>query len=172
MAIGNNLISSVIEIISAGVITSKFEGTPQTFAIFNAGAGLAGFLALSLLPILIQRHDRKKIFLFSILLLLISTVFIVTGKQVLNFIFSYSVIISSILVIGNYIRTNRGDIIPVEDLGTTVSVTTMINQLTVPITGFLFAFFTSNTASYNWIWIVAVIQLAVGCAVLWIERKM
>ena len=99
MAIGNNLISSVMVIISAGVITSKFEGTPQTFAIFNAGAGLAGFLALSLLPILIQRYNRKKIFLFSILFLLVSTVFIATGKQVLNFIFLYSVIISSILAI-------------------------------------------------------------------------
>ena len=170
IAICNNFISGTIEVVSAGVITSEFGKGDQVFAMVNLGAGLAGFLSLAVLPTLLTIFKRKTLFFCSLLGIALSSSFLAYSNSVFAFIFSYSLVISSTLIAGNYLRSRRGEIIPAKNLGKTISLMTVINQSVLPISGIIVALQQQAPPSYQTTAIIGGMSLLLGLLLLFLDK--
>ncbi|MEQ4988312.1 MFS transporter [Proteus sp. fly-1089] len=157
VALGNNMFDGLIESSSTALIDRSMKLPIKYYGFIDIAAGICGVLGTYLYSYLSKYISRRPLTIISILIIAISSSFLVffQGSMILFFI-SYAISIIGKVFSGNILRMLRIEIIPLNQLASVSSLIILLNQLILPIVGGLLFFSTGDVSVVYTLMIVAI----------------
>ncbi|MBG3080785.1 MFS transporter [Proteus mirabilis] len=157
VALGNNMFDGLIESSGTALIDRSMKLPIKYYGFIDIAAGICGVLGTYLYSYLSKYISRRPLTIISILIIAISSSFLVffQGSMILFFI-SYAISIIGKVFSGNILRMLRIEIIPLNQLASVSSLIILLNQLILPIVGGLLFFSTGDVSVVYTLMIVAI----------------
>ncbi|MDN3611308.1 MFS transporter [Vibrio ostreicida] len=152
VSMSNNFISGVVEASAPGLIVENYKLGEGFFSMVMVIPSLFGIAFLSIIPVMNKSIGRIGAYSFASFMMVVFslTTFLSSGFH--WYIMSYSMSIGFVLIVGNYIRSRRGEIIAKKNMGGTIAVMSSINAISLPLSGFAVSYF--SELSTNFIWLI------------------
>ncbi len=138
-----NLMYGASRALSAPMTTGTFGMSDQHFGLLNAISGGVTLAVLAAVPWLTSRLRFALFGALSFLLIVLSSA--ATGLAP-GGVIGFAIFAAAIALLNGgdalfnvYIRTERAKVIPKEDMGKTIGLIVCINQLSIPLSGFMIA---------------------------------
>jgi hypothetical protein len=134
-----NLIIGMALATGAALTTGTFHKPDSYFGILNTAAGLLGVTSFLLVPKLTKRFSVFNLGVAAYSATLCGGMLIGFAHNFYLFVLGYGLVCGSSGLFNVYIRTERVQWIPAQDLGKTVGLIVLLNQLSLPVAGMLIA---------------------------------
>ncbi|SUC24690.1 MFS-family transporter [Proteus vulgaris] len=174
VALGNNMFDGLIESSGTALIDRSMKLPIKYYGFIDIAAGICGVLGTYLYSYLSKYISRRPLTIISILIITISSSFLVffQGSMILFFI-SYAISIIGKVFSGNILRMLRIEIIPLNQLASVSSLIILLNQLILPIVGGLLFFSTGDVSVVYTLMIaaIAITLISGGLLIMCLKKR-
>ena len=174
VALGNNMFDGLIESSGTALIDRSMNLPIKYYGFIDIAAGICGVLGTYLYSYLSKYISRRPLTIISILIITISSSFLVffQGSMILFFI-SYAISIIGKVFSGNILRMLRIEIIPLNQLASVSSLIILLNQLILPIVGGLLFFSTGDVSVVYTLMIaaIAITLISGGLLIMCLKKR-
>ncbi|MEQ5207639.1 MFS transporter [Proteus vulgaris] len=174
VALGNNMFDGLIESSGTALIDRSMKLPIKYYGFIDIAAGICGVLGTYLYSYLSKYISRRPLTIISILIIAISSSFLVffQGSMILFFI-SYAISIIGKVFSGNILRMLRIEIIPLNQLASVSSLIILLNQLILPIVGGLLFFSTGDVSVVYTLMIaaIAITLISGGLLIMCLKKR-
>lgn len=174
VTLGNNMFDGLIESSGTALIDRSMKLPIKYYGFIDIAAGICGVLGTYLYSYLSKYISRRPLTIISILIITISSSFLVffQGSMILFFI-SYAISIIGKVFSGNILRMLRIEIIPLNQLASVSSLIILLNQLILPIVGGLLFFSTGDVSVVYTLMIaaIAITLISGGLLIMCLKKR-
>ena len=163
-----NLVWGMALSTGAAFVTGIFQKSEASFGFLQGFSGFLSIVLLVLSPKFIQKTSINILGFLSYLFMITGGLLVAFSKSYWLFGVGYALIMAMDGVFNIYIRTERAKIIPTKDLGKTIGLIVLVNQLSLPISGLLVTHFANIVGVPHLFLMVSV--LAFLCLMIGIKK--
>ncbi|MFB7559972.1 MFS transporter [Streptomyces brevispora] len=144
-----NLMVGIGMATSAATTVGVFRQPDKYYGILSTGAGIVGILTFFVVPKLAKRMNPFAALMTSYSLICLGGIGVGLANTFAEYAVSYAVLLGTVGFFNVIIRTERVRRIPREHFAKTIAIIILLNQLSLPIAGFLVTLLTTSFSPQN-----------------------
>ncbi len=161
LTIAINLIWGLTLSTNAAMVTGYFKSNATVFGLMQSITGVVGICLALLVPIFVRRYSVYALGLLVGSLIIVGGFLAGFSAYLFLYIIGYVLVNGLDGVFNVFIRTERVKYIPKADMGKTIGIIVLLNQLSLPVAGLLVAHFSSGMGIHLLFIVISTITLVV-----------
>lgn len=166
-----NLVYAAALVVSPAVVVQVFHLPESYYGILQTTAGIASVLMFFVLPRLTRRVGLPRLGITAFAAMILSALFLSASVHPVMYLVGYVVLLAFDGAFNVYIRSLRGQIIPKAHMGKTTGLIILINNSSLPITGWLVAQFSSHLSPMQTLAAIFALSLSLGIGLIAFGRR-